>query len=307
MLRRILEAVDLLDTAEAGGAPVVEWLRGWGADAETEVIEGPGRTDFVRAVIAGANGRLAGGTAPTLGVIGRLGGVGARPHRQGLVSDGDGACVALAVAAALARARSKGDGLAGDVLVRTHVCASAPMVPHEPAPFMDSPVDRERLGQAELDPSMDAILSIDSTRANRIAKHGAFAITGAVKEGYILRPTPGLLDIYERVAGRPAVVLPLFTQDITPAGNGLHHVNSIMQPSILSAAPVVGIALLAPTVVAGAATGVVRESELAEAARFVVEVAKAFTAGALSLYHAEELAGLVERYGTLRHLQRAEA
>ena len=303
MLRRILEIVDLLDTADASGAAVVDWLLKWGATAETEVIEGPGRTDFIRAVIPGANGRLAGGTAPTLGVIGRLGGVGARPHRQGLVSDGDGACVALAVAADLARARSAGDVLAGDVLVRTHVSTSSPIVPHEPAPLIAAPVDRERLGRAEVDPSMDAILSIDSTRANRIAKHGAFAITGAVKEGYILRPTPAMLDIYERVAGRPAVVLPLFTQDITPAGNGLHHINSIMQPSIRSAAPVVGIALLSPVVVAGVATGVVRETDLAEAARFVVEVAKVFTAGSLSFHHEEELERLVERYGTLRHLQ----
>lgn len=303
MLRRILEIVDLLDTADANGAAVVEYLRGWGATAETEVLEGPGRTDFIRAVIPGESGRLAGGTAPTLGVIGRLGGVGARPRLRGLVSDGDGACVALAVAAALARARSKGDALAGDVLVRTHVSTSSPMVPHEPAPFIDAPVDRDRLGRAEVDPSMDAILSIDSTRANRIAKHGAFAITGAVKEGYILRPTPALLDIYERVAGRPAVVFPLFTQDITPMGNGLHHINSIMQPAILSAAPVVGIALLAPVVISGVATGVLRETDLAEAARFVVEVAKAFAARSLSFYHEDELGQLVARYGTLRPLQ----
>ncbi len=303
MLRRILEVVDLLDTADASGAAVVDWLHAWGATAEFDVIEGPGRTDFVRAVIPGAHGRLGGGAAPTLGIVGRLGGVGARPHRLGLVSDGDGACVALAVAAALARARSRGDVLPGDVLVRTHVSTASPVVPHDPAPFIDAPVDRDRLARAEVDPSMDAILSIDSTRANRIAKRGAFAITGTVKEGYILRPTPALLDIYERVTGHPAVVLPLFTQDITPTGNGLHHINSIMQPSILSAAPVVGVALLATTVVAGVATGVLRETDLAQAGRFVVEAAKAFTAGSLDFYHADELEQLVARYGSLRHLQ----
>jgi hypothetical protein len=303
MLRRILEVVDLLDTADASGGAVVEYLRGWGATAESEVLEGPGRTDFIRVAIPGSSGRMAGGTAPTLGVIGRLGGVGSRPNRQGLVSDGDGACVALAAAAALARARSRGDVLPGDVLVRTHVSTRSPMVPHEPAPFIDSPVDRDRLGRAEVDPAMDAVLSIDATRANRIAKHGAFAITGAVKEGYILRPTPAMLDICERVTGRQPVVFPLFTQDITPIDNGVHHVNSIVQPSLLTSAPVVGVALLAPVVVAGVATGVLRETDLAEAARFVVEVAKAFTAGTLGFHHDDELERLVERYGSLRRLQ----
>jgi len=51
MLRRILDVVDLLDTADAGGAAVVEWLRQWGATAETEAIEGPGRTGFIGALV----------------------------------------------------------------------------------------------------------------------------------------------------------------------------------------------------------------------------------------------------------------
>jgi len=47
------------------------------------------------------------GNAPTLGVIGRLGGVGARPEVIGLVSDGDGALTALSVALKLARMQKK--------------------------------------------------------------------------------------------------------------------------------------------------------------------------------------------------------
>ncbi|WP_254171499.1 DUF1177 family protein, partial [Clostridioides difficile] len=39
--------------------------------------------------------------APTLGILGRLGGIGARPEVIGFVSDGDGALVAIAVAAKL--------------------------------------------------------------------------------------------------------------------------------------------------------------------------------------------------------------
>jgi hypothetical protein len=306
MLKRILEVADLLDAADASGTAVADYLRQFGAEVETFVLEGPGRTELVRVSIEGSAGRRARGAAPTLGVIGRLGGVGARPARLGLVSDGDGAIVAVAVAAAIARMRSHGDVLPGDVLVRTHICPSAVVIPHDPAPFVASPVDRDRLARAEVDDEMAAILSIDSTRANRVSKHPGFAITGAVKDGYILRPTTAMLDVYERVAGHAPVVLPLFTQDITPPGNGVHHINSIMQPSVVTEAPVVGVALLAPVVVGGASTGVLREQELAAAARFVVEVAKEFTAGALAFFHEEELQNLLRLYGSLRHLQHQE-
>jgi len=304
MLKRILEVVDLVDTASASAAKVADWLRDLGAEVDIVTLEGPGRTDFLRVAVRGSEGARAGGSVPTLGVIGRLGGVGSRPQKLGLVSDADGAIVALAAAGGLARMRRLGDVLRGDVLIRTHISTSSPMVPHEPAPFIDSPVDRDTLTRAEVDPEMAAVLSVDVTRANRIAKQGGFAITGTVKEGYILRPTPAMLDVYERVAGRPPVVLPLFTQDITPSGNLVHHVNSIMQPATLTRAPVVGVALLAPVVIAGAATGVLREQELAAAASFVVEVAKEFSAGALRFYHEDELHRLVEMYGSLRHLQK---
>ncbi len=303
MLKQILEAVELLDHADASGEGVVAWLRSAGADASHEVLEGKGRTDFVRATIPGSQGRLAGGAAPTLGVIGRLGGVGCRPARLGLVSDGDGAVVAIAVAACLAGMRAHGDVLPGDVLIRTHVSTASPITPHEPAAFVDLPIDRDTLIQAEIDPTMNGILSIDSTRANRIAKHAGFGITGTIKEGVILRPTTGVLDVYERTAGRAPFVVPIFTQDITPPGNGLHHINSLLQPATVTDAPVIGIALLSPIVLGGASTGVVREAELATAGRFVVEIAKEFTAGTLALYHRDEFERFVDLYGSMKRLQ----
>jgi Protein of unknown function (DUF1177) len=69
-------------------------------------------------------------------VIGRLGGLGARPARIGFVSDGDGALIALAVAAKLGSMRRAGDQLPGDVIIATHICPTAPILPHDPVPFM---------------------------------------------------------------------------------------------------------------------------------------------------------------------------
>lgn len=303
MLTFISAAVDLLSGPDVTGESAAAWLRTFGAEVDVVPLTGPaGRTDIVRAIVPGTAGHRARGTAPTLGIIGRLGGIGARPHRLGLVSDADGAIVALAVAAALARMRTRGDCLRSDILIRTHISPCSPIIPHEPAPFVDVPVDRLELARAEVDPEMAAILSIDATRANRIVKARGFAITGTLKDGYLLRPTVPMLDIVERVSGHAPIVVPLFTQDLTPPGNGVHRINSIMQPATLTNAPVIGVALLSPIVTGGASTGVTDEHDLAMAGRFVIEVAKEHANGSLPLYYEDEFTRLVELYGPLTRL-----
>ena len=61
-------------------------------------------------------------------------------NASGFTSDGDGALAALTIAAKLGQMHVRGDILEGDVMIRTHVCPNAPTRPHEPVPFMDSPV-----------------------------------------------------------------------------------------------------------------------------------------------------------------------
>src|SRR5690606_9306462 len=132
-------------------------------------------------------GAAAGGDAPTLGLVGRLGGIGARPEQVGFVSDGDGALTVLAAAAKLGRMRRRGDRLPGDVVVATHVCPDAPTRPHDPVPFMDSPVDMATMNAHEVDDSMAAVLTVDTTKGNRVCNHVGFAITPTVRQGWILR------------------------------------------------------------------------------------------------------------------------
>ena len=101
LLKEILNVYDLLDSATANGDAVANYLKSIRADANVEVvhIDTPkGSTDVVRVLVAGTNGRSVGGSAPTIGLMGWLGGIGARPGAVGYVSDGDGALVALAIA-----------------------------------------------------------------------------------------------------------------------------------------------------------------------------------------------------------------
>lgn len=302
----VIAGYDLLDDPEVTGKAVAAWLqeRGVGDVDVTTVTGADGSTDFVRAIIPGTRGHSTGGSARTLGVIGRLGGVGARPEQVGFVSDGDGALTALSVAARLGRMRARGDVCQGDVIVATHVCPHAPILPHDPVPFMNSPVDMATMNAHEVDPAMHAVLSVDATKGNRVCSHNGFAITPTVKQGWILRTSDTLLDIASRVSGRPPMVLPLTVQDITPYGNGVHHINSILQPSTATRAPVVGVAITTETVVAGSATGASNLASVEAASRFCVEVAKDFGGGRTDFFDADEFEQLVQLYGSMEHVQR---
>ena len=118
-LSQTLQAFEALDSAHASGQTVVKLLESYPdvSVAVTKITGANGSTDFVRIVIPGSQGKRAGGSAPTLGIVGRLGGIGARPGRIGLVSDGDGAVAAVAAALKRAHMQAQGDVLAGDVII----------------------------------------------------------------------------------------------------------------------------------------------------------------------------------------------
>lgn len=308
MLNHVLDVVDLLDSPTTSGEALADYLRAQGAPgAEISVVNVPGRndlsTDFVRVLVPGLRGASSGGDAPTLGIIGRLGGAGARPERIGFVPDGDGAAAALTAAAKLLRMSARGDRLAGDVIVATHVTGWAPTEPHDPVPFMGSPVDMGTMNSHEVDPRMDAILSIDTTKGNRSINHRGIAISPTVKQGYILRASEDLIAMVETVTGVPAVVFALATQDITPYGNDLHHLNSILQPAVAATVPVVGVAITTQVPVAGCATGASHATDIELAARLAVETAKYYGTGQVAFYDEDQFDHLVTLYGEATHLQ----
>ncbi|NKI21993.1 DUF1177 domain-containing protein [Paenibacillus dendritiformis] len=299
---RIYEAVD---NAFTSGEAVKELFEPYPlADVSVQRVHGEkGFTDFIRILIPGTEGKHGGGQAPSFGIVGRLGGLGARPQRIGLVSDGDGAIAALSAALKLADMSVKGDRLRGDVYITTHICPDAPTLPHEPVDFMDSPVDIATMNDYEVLDEMEAVLSIDTTKGNRVINHKGIAISPTVKEGYILRVSDDLLRIMEMTTGQLPVTFPVTTQDITPYGNGLYHINSILQPCVTTAAPVVGVAITAQSTVPGCGTGASHEVDIALAARFAVEVAKEFTNEVCSFYNKEEFEHMLNLYGPMNALQ----
>ena len=307
LIKHLIEVYDLLDRSDASGKLVKEHMeRLGGTDIQVKVLydEDPEEyTDYVRILIKGRNGRSSGGDAPTIGILGRLGGIGARPEVIGYVSDGDGALAALTVASKLLEMQQRGDHLEGDVIICTDINPNAPTQPHDPVPFMGSAIGMDTINAAEVTDEMDAILCIDTTKGNRIINHRGFAISPTVKDGYILRVSDSLLDIYQITTGRLPAVFAITQQDITPYGNDLYHLNSIMQPCTVTAAPVVGVAITAETMVPGCATGASHFEDVEAAARFALETAKEFGAGRCSFFDAGEYELIRRKYGDMSHFR----
>lgn len=307
-LKQTLTVYETLDSAYVTGDKVKELFQDYPKVSVTvqKITGEEGSTDFIKIVIPGSNGKSNGGDAPTFGIIGRLGGIGARPSRVGLVSDGDGAVAAVAAVASalkLADMQVKGDVLPGDVIATTHICPDAPTQPHEPVDFMGSPVEMDIMNTYEILPEQEAILSIDTTKGNRVINHKGIALSPTVKEGYILRVSEDLLRIMEMITGQLPVTFPITMQDITPYGNDVYHINSILQPAVATDAPVVGLAVSAQSAVPGCGTGASHEVDIASAVRFAVEVAKEYTQGTCQFYNEQEFARLTKLYGSMKVLQ----
>ncbi|MFB7138709.1 DUF1177 domain-containing protein [Gottfriedia sp. NPDC056225] len=304
-LKQTLSVIDLLDNAYVNGEKVKELFTSYpNVTVEVTTVSGEqGSTDFIKVIIPGVEGKSRGGVAPTIGIVGRLGGIGARPSRIGLVSDADGAVAAVASALKLADMQVKGDTLKGDVIVTTHICPDAPTLPHEPVDFMDSPVDILTMNKYEVLSEMEVVLSIDTTKGNRVINHKGIAISPTVKEGYILRVSDDLLRIMEMTSGQLPVTYPITMQDITPYGNDIYHINSILQPSVATDSPVVGLAITAQSAVPGCGTGASHETDIALAARFAIEVAKETTNGTCKFYDEVEFDKITKLYGSMKILQ----
>jgi len=103
------------------------------------------------------------------------------------------------------------------------------------------------MNKMEVDSRMDAILSIDTTKGNKIINQRGFAITPTIKNGYIFKISDSLLDTMQIVIGKLQVVLPITTQNITPYGNGFFHINSLVQLCTATSSPVIGVAITTQT------------------------------------------------------------
>lgn len=306
MWKEVIQVYDFLSNASVTGEAVAEMVNQAGLSSiEVFRVEEIAPTQFIKAVVPGSEGKCAGGGAPTIGIVGNLGGIAARPKISGLVSDADGAIAALAVLLKLIFMQKCGDVLRGDVIVSTHICPNSPTIPHEPVPFMGNPT-RTSFTKTKhyVDKNMDAILHVETSRGNRVINCQGFAITPTIKECYVLKVSNDVMDIMQNVTGKLPQIVPLTTQDITPMDNGVYHVNGLAQETVLSDAPIIGVALTSIIPIAGCAPGASQLMDIEAASRFLIEVAKAYTCGECKLYDQKEFELLIKLYGSMKHLRK---
>lgn len=304
MLKEILEVIDLLDDPD-NGADAFEGLLGAGGhEIERDSFSGPlGSTEFIKILFPGTEGKSRGGDAPTLGIIGSNGGLRLPGPRPGLTSDADGCIVGLACALRLRRMAERRQTTRGDVIVSTHICQEAHPEPHDPFPFVMSPLPSSEKHPRMIDARMDAILTPETCKGNKLVSATAFAITPPVKEGYILRPHASMLHIMEMVTGRNPVIFPITMQDITPFESGVHHVCGMVIPSVFGPAPVIGVPIAMEQPILPAATNVQQPVALEAAGRFCIEVAVSFGLGDCRFYHDSDFEAFTQAYGGIRRWQ----
>lgn len=116
-------------------------------------------------------------------ILGRLGAIQMSGVSKGLVSDADGAIVTLTTLLELLNLRDKGIELKVNASFVTNLSMKASLIPHSPFKFMVPPVGLDDALKIEVDPKASIILSIDSTKGNRLVKFDDFALTHVIKDG----------------------------------------------------------------------------------------------------------------------------
>lgn len=304
MLKEILEVIDLLDDPDNGADAFAALLGPGPHEIARDDFSGPkGRTEFIKILFPGTHGKSRGGDAPTLGIIGSNGGLRLPGARGGLVSDADGCLVGLACALRLRRMAERRQTPRGDVIVSTHICQEAHPEPHDPFPFVMSPLPSSEKHPRMIDPRMDAILTPETCKGNKLVSPAAFAITPPVREGYILRPHASILHIMEMVTGRNPVIFPITMQDITPFESGVHHVCGMVLPSVFSPAPVIGVPIAMAQPILPAATNTQQPVALEAAGRFCIEVAVSLGLGDCRFYYEQDFEAFLRVYGAIRGWQ----
>jgi len=238
-------------------------------------------------------------------ILGRLGAIQMQNVNKGLVSDADGAIITLAVLFELQNLLNNGIELNLGVSFVTNISLNAKLIPHKPFDFMVPSIGLEDALKEEVESNASLILSIDSTKGNKIAKFDDFAITHVIKDGYILKPNDEIIDIYNRVTGHEVYFIPLTTGDLTPMDFNVYHISTLVSPWLYTESPVIGIATVSKQIIPGYVTGVLNIEMLEHAARFCLELLK-FVEKDGKVYDENELSELINRLGesSLKKIQK---
>ncbi|EZQ10274.1 hypothetical protein CM19_04270 [Candidatus Acidianus copahuensis] len=276
MLKSVIETIELLQDLKKPG-DILDYVKKYSDEVQYWDL---GEVLFLRSYIKGEGKKIE--------VLGRLGSI---KINNLLVSDADGAIIALAVLRELSKERQS-----GNYVISTSISLSAKLIQHEPFNFMVPPIGIEEALNYEVDKQADFIISIDSTKGNRIAKYSDFAITHVIKDGYIMKVSDEVLDIYEKVTDHEPYFVPLTSSDLTPMDFNSYHISTLISPWLYTESPLIGVATVSKFAIPGYETGVQNISMLENAGKFCVELSRFINKGG-SAFDEKELIELKNKLG----------
>lgn len=225
-------------------------------------------------------------------LLGRLGAIRVSSN-NGLVSDADGAIITITSMLEWAKNYSE---IEGEAIFSTSISLDAKLIPHKPFKFMVPLVGLDDALKLEVDKEAQFLISVDSTKGNRIAKYNDFAISHIIKDGYILKIPDEIIDIYEKVTEHEPYFVALTSGDLTPMEVNAYHISTLLSPWLYTEAPVLGLATVSKYPIPGYETGVQNIIMLERASRFSIEVLKYYFYGG-NVYSEEELNSLKNALG----------
>ncbi|BCU66904.1 hypothetical protein HS7_03410 [Sulfolobales archaeon HS-7] len=235
------------------------------------------------------------GDGKPIEILGRLGAVQMKGE-YGLVSDADGAIVALTVLLELLNLKRKGISIPGSVVISTSISLDAGLIEHKPFKFMVPKIGLEDALPIEVERDAELVISVDSTKGNNLVKFDDFALTHVVFGGYLLRLRDEVIELYKRVTGHEIYMLALTTGDLTPMEFKVNHVSTLVTPWLYTNSPLIGLATVSKQVIPGYVTGVQDFLMLERSARFCLEMIKYVGKGG-KVYYEEELSELLSKLG----------
>jgi hypothetical protein len=225
-------------------------------------------------------------------ILGRLGAIKVS-NNKGIVSDADGAIVSITSMIEWAKNYSE---IEGEAIFSTSISLNAKIIPHKPFNFMVPLVGLNEALEIEVDKEAQFLISVDSTKGNRIAKYNDFAISHIIKDGYILKISDEIIDIYEKVTEHEPYFVALTSGDLTPMEVNAYHISTFLTPWLYTESPVLGLATVSKYPIPGYETGVQNVLMLERASRFSIEVLKYYFSGG-KVYSEDELSSLKKSLG----------
>ena len=136
LIKQLLEVYDVLDDSNASGETVEAYLREESGRMRISRISArwaKGKNRYGQSQDSRKQGKTSGGDAPTLGLLGRLGGLGARPGESDSCLTATAPLSGISLAAKLLDMQNKGRHTGGVTSLYPLMCVpDAPTRPHKP-------------------------------------------------------------------------------------------------------------------------------------------------------------------------------